>query len=198
MTFSATAPEPDKAVKARERSTVLYTAAWKLVHLLSTGPDPSYHARFDAMLNAIRAGTRSREAFLEQFGADLPQLEAAYRQYLVQGRLSRRHRDGSAVLVVHGMAGRSARYPEPLRRGDGCRLPRHRPRPGVRVARVADGSAREDPAAPSGSRREAITLPLTCAHVRRALTGRSRAVHAPFTRRTRARGEPFSCAALPP
>ncbi|AKT36047.1 tetratricopeptide repeat protein [Chondromyces crocatus] len=89
--FYGLSSRPEKPEELQKRSVTHYTAAWKFVHLLSNGPDATYRSRFDAMLGALQAGTRPREAFLEQYGGDLPRLQADYQRYLTQARLSRRH-----------------------------------------------------------------------------------------------------------
>lgn len=74
------------SLKDRERQGALYTAAWKLVHLLLNGPDPTQRAAFAAYLGDLERGANPREAFLERFGYDWSGLERAYRAYLAQER----------------------------------------------------------------------------------------------------------------
>jgi tetratricopeptide (TPR) repeat protein len=85
-----TTSETRLSSEARARSIVLYAAAWKLVHYFLNGPDAQRTARFEAFLRKAERGARTRDAFLETFGSEMPQLESAYRDYLRDEYLRRR------------------------------------------------------------------------------------------------------------
>ena len=68
--------------KQQERQHAMYAGAWRLVHLLSNGPVPTYRDRFAAFLDDLQRGARPRDAFLERYGADWKALDVAYRDYL--------------------------------------------------------------------------------------------------------------------
>jgi tetratricopeptide (TPR) repeat protein len=74
----------------RERKSVNYATAWKLVRYLMDGPDAGDRARFTSFLAALEHGEPARASFLAAFGRDLPRVEEAFRRYLTQDSATRR------------------------------------------------------------------------------------------------------------
>jgi tetratricopeptide (TPR) repeat protein len=87
-----------------ERRTIYYGAAWKLVHFFLNGPDDRYRSRFLDLLRQVQSGTGAREAFLEAFERDLPQIEQGFHSYLENARVNRR--------VVSALPSREVASPE--------------------------------------------------------------------------------------
>lgn len=72
-----------------ERQMVYYGTAWKLVHFFLNGPDDRYRSRFLELLRQVQSGAGAREAFLEAFERDLPQIEQRFHSYLGNARVTR-------------------------------------------------------------------------------------------------------------
>lgn len=88
-TFYGNYEQEDVSEEERERRTIYYGAAWKLVHFFLNGPDDLYRNRFLEFLREVQSGTGAREAFLKAFERDLPQIEQGFYRYLANARLDR-------------------------------------------------------------------------------------------------------------
>jgi tetratricopeptide (TPR) repeat protein len=133
--------------EAREQQAAYYAGAWKLVQLLLNGPDPRDRVRFEAFLSALERGGDARAAFLQSFGeAQLPRLEAAFRDYLTEVRLDRVVFDPPAPAPISAASERFLSDPEVHLLW--ARLLPWKPATADRVRAELDEALRKEPGSP--------------------------------------------------